>query len=116
MIEEPSAVKNYKEIQDAALGSLRDLASELQERLRGSLKYRMVSQSQAAPVEKAYFLWNKSGGTSAQPAFDAASTRAAIYIGDSHDRSALVTEVAEAASKEFDGHLMVVAAGQEAAN
>lgn len=36
------------------------------------------------------------------------------YIGDSQDRSALVTEVAEAASKEFDGHLMVVAAGQSA--
>jgi hypothetical protein len=36
------------------------------------------------------------------------------YIGDSHDRSALVTEVAEAVSKEFDGHLMAVAAGQSA--
>jgi type II secretory pathway predicted ATPase ExeA len=36
------------------------------------------------------------------------------YIGDSHDRSALVTEVAEAVSKEFDGHLMVIAAGQSA--
>ncbi len=36
------------------------------------------------------------------------------YIGDSHDRSALVTEVAEAASKEFDGHMMVVGAGQSA--
>ena len=36
------------------------------------------------------------------------------YIGDSHDRSVLVTEVAEAASKEFDGHMMVIGAGQSA--
>lgn len=36
------------------------------------------------------------------------------YIGDSHDRSVLVTEVAEAVSKEFDGHLMLIAAGQSA--
>lgn len=36
------------------------------------------------------------------------------FIGDSTDRSVLVTEVAEAVSKQLDSHVMVVAAGQSA--
>jgi hypothetical protein len=36
------------------------------------------------------------------------------YIGDSNDRSMLVTEVAEAVSKQLDSHVMVVGAGQSA--
>lgn len=36
------------------------------------------------------------------------------YIGDSNDRSTLVTEVVEAISKQLDSHVMVVAAGQSA--
>ena len=36
------------------------------------------------------------------------------YIGDSVERSVLVTEVTEAVSKQFEGHVMVVAAGQSA--
>ncbi len=36
------------------------------------------------------------------------------YIGDSVDRSALVTEVTEALSKQLDNHLIVVGAGQSA--
>jgi hypothetical protein len=36
------------------------------------------------------------------------------YIGDSNDRSTLVTEVAEAVSKQLDSHVIVVGAGQSA--
>jgi hypothetical protein len=36
------------------------------------------------------------------------------YIGDSNDRCVLVTEVAEAISKQLDSHVMVVGAGQSA--
>ena len=36
------------------------------------------------------------------------------YIGESNDRSVLVTEVAEAIEKEFDSHVMIVGAGQSA--
>jgi len=36
------------------------------------------------------------------------------YIGDSQQRASLLTEVTEAASKQFDSHVMVVAAGQSA--
>jgi len=36
------------------------------------------------------------------------------YIGDSNDRSTLVTEVAEAVCKELDSHVMLVGAGQSA--
>src|SRR5207244_2444571 len=36
------------------------------------------------------------------------------YIGDSHERSVLVTEVAEAMSKQLDSQVVVVAAGQSA--
>lgn len=36
------------------------------------------------------------------------------YIGDSHDRSVLVTEVVEAVSKQLDSQVIVVGAGQSA--
>lgn len=36
------------------------------------------------------------------------------YIGESNERSVLVTEVAEAVSKQLDSHVMLVAAGQSA--
>ena len=36
------------------------------------------------------------------------------YIGDSNDRSMLVTEVAEAVEKQLDSHVMIVGAGQSA--
>jgi len=36
------------------------------------------------------------------------------YIGDSNDRSVLVTEVAEAVSKQLDSQVMIVGAGQSA--
>lgn len=36
------------------------------------------------------------------------------YIGDSNDRSTLVTEVVEALSKQLDSHVIVVGAGQSA--
>jgi len=36
------------------------------------------------------------------------------YIGDSNERSVLITEVAEAVSKELDGQVILVAAGQSA--
>ncbi|MFB6417739.1 BREX system P-loop protein BrxC [Bradyrhizobium tunisiense] len=36
------------------------------------------------------------------------------YIGDSQQRASLLTEVTEAVSKQLDGHVMVVAAGQSA--
>jgi len=36
------------------------------------------------------------------------------YIGDSNDRSTLVTEVTEAISKQLDSHVLIVASGQSA--
>jgi hypothetical protein len=36
------------------------------------------------------------------------------YIGDSHERATIVTEVAEAVSKQLDSKVMIVAAGQSA--
>ena len=36
------------------------------------------------------------------------------YIGESNDRSVLVTEVAEAVEKQLDSHVMIVCAGQSA--
>lgn len=36
------------------------------------------------------------------------------YIGESNERSVLLTEVAEAVSKQFDSHVMIVGAGQGA--
>ena len=36
------------------------------------------------------------------------------YIGESNDRSVLVTEVAEAVQKQLDSHVMIVGAGQSA--
>jgi hypothetical protein len=36
------------------------------------------------------------------------------YIGDSHERSTIITEVAEALQKQFDSKVMLVAAGQSA--
>lgn len=36
------------------------------------------------------------------------------YIGDSHERSTVITEVAEALQKQFDSKVMLVAAGQSA--
>ena len=36
------------------------------------------------------------------------------YIGDSNDRSTLITEVVEAVSKQLDSHIIVVGAGQSA--
>lgn len=38
------------------------------------------------------------------------------YIGDSHDRSTIFTELAEALTKQFDGRVLLVAAGQQALN
>ena len=38
------------------------------------------------------------------------------YIGDSHDRSTVFTELAEALTKQFDGRVLLVAAGQQALN
>jgi hypothetical protein len=72
MIEEPLEAKHYRDAQRLALTRLRDLEVALQQRLRTPLKYRMVSQAQAAPAERAYFLWNRAGAISPQPAFDAA--------------------------------------------
>jgi hypothetical protein len=37
-----------------------------------------------------------------------------VYIGDSHDRSTLVCEVAEAVSKQLDSQVILVASGQSA--
>jgi hypothetical protein len=37
-----------------------------------------------------------------------------LYIGDSNDRSVLITEVAEAVSKQLDSHVIIVGAGQSA--
>src|SRR5262245_6457350 len=79
MIEEPSEAKNYREAQHLALSCIHNLQPALQRRLDRPLKYRMVSQAQAALVEKAYFLWNKAGAILPQPVFDAASTRAMNY-------------------------------------
>jgi hypothetical protein len=113
--EEPITVKTYKEIQDAALGSVRDLSSGLQDRLRSSLKYRMVSQSQAAPAEKAYYLWHQAGGTSAQPSFDAASTRAVLYNQAAAARQleaflqvsrVTIFELCQTAIRTFEAHEM----------
>jgi hypothetical protein len=39
---------------------------------------------------------------------------AQVYIGDSNDRSGLLTEVAEAISKQLDSRVIIVAAGQSA--
>src|SRR5262249_41790522 len=36
------------------------------------------------------------------------------YIGDSNDRSTLVTDVTEALSKQLDSHVLVIASGQSA--
>lgn len=36
------------------------------------------------------------------------------FIGDSHDRSTIVTELAEALTKQFNGRVMLVGAGQQA--
>lgn len=38
------------------------------------------------------------------------------YIGDSHDRSTVFTELAEALTKQFDGRVLLVSAGQQALN
>ena len=38
------------------------------------------------------------------------------YIGDSHDRSTIFTELAEALTKQFDGRVLLVAAGQQSLN
>ena len=37
-----------------------------------------------------------------------------LYIGDSNDRSVLITEVAEAVSKQLDSHVIIIGAGQSA--
>lgn len=79
MIEEPLEAKHYRDAQRLALIRLRDLEGALQHRLSKPLKYRMVSQAQAAPAERAYFLSNKAGAILPQPAFDAATTRSMIY-------------------------------------
>ena len=38
------------------------------------------------------------------------------FIGDSHDRSTIFTELAEALTKQFDGRVLLVAAGQQSLN
>jgi hypothetical protein len=70
---------SYDEAREAVLKSLRELASTLADHLRRPFKYRLVSQAQAGPFEREYYVWAKSGGVGAPPTFDAASARASIY-------------------------------------
>lgn len=115
MIDEPSEAKTYREAQHLALRCLHDLQVALQRRLDTPLKYRMVSQAQAAPVERAYFLWNKAGATLPQPAFDAASTRAMIYNQSAAARQleaflqvsgVIILELCQAAIRHFEAREM----------
>jgi hypothetical protein len=70
---------SYGEAQEAVMKSLRKLATALQDHLRSSFKYRLVSQAQAASVERIYFDWVRSGKVGAAPTVDPASERSAIY-------------------------------------
>lgn len=111
MIEEPSETKDYRNAQHLALTSLRDLEVALQRRLDTPLKYRMVSQAQAAAAEKAYLLWNKAGAILPQPAFDAATTRSMIYNQSAAARQleaflqvsgVIILELCQAAIRHFE--------------
>jgi hypothetical protein len=70
---------SYGEVQEAIMKSLRKLAAALQDHLTSSFKYRLVSQAQAASVERTYFDWARSGKVGAAPTVDLASERSAIY-------------------------------------
>jgi hypothetical protein len=70
---------NYHQAQDALVASLGEVSTSLGDYLKKPFKYRLVSQAQAAPVERAYFLWTQSGSDAPPPFSDAASIRAAIY-------------------------------------
>ena len=61
------------------ISALRQIVKKQSACLNSPFQYRMVSQAQAAPVERAYFLWDQSKKGNPQPVFDAAFIRAAIY-------------------------------------
>ena len=76
---------------------------------------------QAADIATAEFLRtakdalaHASGGAGRMPCTLVVLDEVQQYIGDSAERSMLVTEVAEAVEKQLDSHVMIVGAGQSA--
>jgi hypothetical protein len=71
---------SYGEAQQAVVNCLRKLATTLEDHLGSSFKYRLVSQAQAAPAERASYDWvARSGKLEVVPTVDAASERSMIY-------------------------------------
>lgn len=65
--------------QQTLVKSLHKLAATLEIHLKSPFKYRLISQAQAGPAERAYFNWANAGNTGPVPGVDAASMRAAVY-------------------------------------
>ncbi|MGU3539668.1 hypothetical protein [Methylobacterium sp. A54F] len=70
---------DYDRTREATVAELRVVTRRLQRSLLVTFKYRLVSQAQAAPVERGYAVWAKNGEKGPQPDVDVASFRAAIY-------------------------------------
>jgi hypothetical protein len=107
----------YGKAQEAAVKSLRKLATALQAPLSHSFKYRLVSQAQAASVEREYFDWVRSGKVGAAPTVDPASERSAIYNQAAaakqldaflHVSRVVAFELCEASIQGFEGEEVTV--------
>jgi hypothetical protein len=59
--------RTYDEARKTAINALQNLCRSLKDQLSFPLKYRKTSQAQAAPYERAYAKWVRSGGTGAHP-------------------------------------------------
>jgi hypothetical protein len=73
-----NAAVSYDQARAAILLSLESLANGLEASIGNTFSYHLVSQAQAALVERAYYFWLKAGGVGPQPG-DPASVRSALY-------------------------------------
>jgi hypothetical protein len=72
------AAVSYDRAREAISFSLESLAKTLEEGVSKTFIFHLVSQAQAAPLERAYYLWVKGGSVGQQPG-DPASIRSVIY-------------------------------------
>ena len=79
MTEAPHPPKSYDAAERAMLATLYETARGQRDHLQKPFKYRLVSQAQAAPVERAYYTWIRAEKSGEEPVFDEGAMRAAIY-------------------------------------
>jgi hypothetical protein len=67
MTEASRGATRYDQAREAVPNSLHEPSKKLHDHLGGPFKYRFVSQAQAAPFERSYFLWFNPEGREGDP-------------------------------------------------